>query len=243
MSGSRRWTLSEQSNRDELIELIVPIVEPLVERQGKVEQGLQEQEAVLVELAGQLETLLKKSKEPEPSPWNLHQGKPEENAGLLEEINAWLPWFNTMYGAGQSTNMIPPCWFRHPNVVAHLMGLYVAWKAANYGTASPNSDLVYWNLRYLSDVLDIVNAPVDKGGMAGCRREHRVPDRVDPVPEPSTKEFTAWLSENYLSKVQPEAEPAEQVEPMRSYEDPYADVPPPPEPCFELGEEVPTAPQ
>ncbi|GGJ73134.1 DUF4913 domain-containing protein [Glutamicibacter ardleyensis] len=191
--------MSEQSNRDELIELLVPIVEPLVERQGKVEQGLQEQEAVLVELAGQLETLLKKSKEPEPSPWNLYQGKPEENAGLLEEINAWLPWFNTTYGAGQSTNMIPPCWFRHPNVVAHLMGFYLSWKAANYGTASPNSDLVYWNLRYLPDVLDIVNAPVDKGGMAGCRREHRAPDRVDPVPESLNEQFTQWLDGTYLT--------------------------------------------
>ncbi|HJX78115.1 DUF4913 domain-containing protein [Glutamicibacter sp.] len=221
--------MSEQSNRDELIELIVPIVEPLLERQNKVEQGLQEQEAVLVELAGQLETLLKKSKEKEPSPWNLLQGKPEEIAGLLEEINEWLPWFNATYGAGMSLNMIPPCWFHHPNVVAHLMGFYMAWKAANYGTASPNSDLVYWNLRYLPDVLDIVNAPSDKGGMAGCRREHRTPDRADPVPDPFKKEFTAWLTENYLSKVQPEAEPAEQDEPMRSYEDPYADVPPPSE--------------
>lgn len=191
--------MSEQSNRDELIELLVPIVEPLVERQGKVEEGLKEQEAVLVELAGQLETLLKKSKEPEPSPWNLYQGKPEKNAELLEEINAWLPWFNTTYGAGQSTNMIPPCWFRHPNVVAHLMGFYVAWKAANYGSTSSNNDLVYWNLRYLPDVLDIVNAPVDKGGMAGCRREHRAPDRVDPVPESLNEQFTQWLDGTYLT--------------------------------------------
>lgn len=67
--------------------------------------------------------------------------------------------------------------------------------------------------------------------------------RVDPVPEPSTEEFTAWLTKNYLSKVQPEAEPEEQVEPMRSYEDPYADVPPPPEPCFEPGEEIPPPPR
>ena len=196
-SGPRRWTLSEQSNRDELIELLVPIVEPLVERQGKVEQGLQEQEAVLVELAGQLETLLKKSKEQEPSPWNLCQGKPEENAELLEEINAWLPWFNATYGTGQSTNMIPSCWFRHPNVVAHLMGFYVAWKSANYGTTSPNSDLAYWNLRYLPDVLDVVNAPADKGGMAGCRREHRAPDRVNPVPEPLNNQFSEWLGTKY----------------------------------------------
>lgn len=199
MSEERRWTLSEQSNRDELIELIVPIVEPLVERQKKVEQVLQEQEAVLVELAGQLGTLLKKSKEQKPSPWNLHQGKPEENAELLGEINVWLPWFNTTYGAGQSTNMIPSCWFRHPNVVAHLMGFYVAWKAANYGTTSPNSDLVYWNLRYLPDVLDIVNAPSDKGGMAGCRREHRAPDRVDPVPEPLNDDFAQWLKQEHLA--------------------------------------------
>lgn len=191
--------MSDQSNRDELIELLVPIVEPLVERQGKVEQGLKEQEAVLVELAGQLETLLKKSKEQKPSPWNLYRGTPEENAELLGEINEWLPWFNTTYGAGLSVNMIPSCWFLHPNVVAHLMGFYVAWKAANYGTKNPNSDLVYWNLRYLPDVLDVVNAPADKGGMAGCRREHRAPDRVDPVPEPLNEQFNQWLNDAYLT--------------------------------------------
>ena len=197
MSEERRWTLSEQTNRDELIELIVPIAEPLVERQGKVEEGLREQEAVLVELAGQLETLLQKNKEQTPSPWNLYNGKPEENAELLEEINQWLPWFNATYGAGLSVNMIPPCWFRHPNVVAHLMGFYVAWKAANYGSTSPNSDLVYWNLRYLPDVLDIINASGDKGGMSGCRREHRAPDRIDPVPEPLQDQFRGWLTQEH----------------------------------------------
>lgn len=41
-------------------------------------KGLQEQEAVLVHLAGQLETLLKKSEEQKSAPWNLHQGDPEE---------------------------------------------------------------------------------------------------------------------------------------------------------------------
>lgn len=189
--------MSDPSNHDELIELLVPIVEPLVERQGKVEQGLKEQEAVLVELAGQLETLLQKSKENEPSPWNLYQGDPKKNAELLEEINEWLPWLNTTYGAGQSTNMIPACWFLHSNVVAHVMGLYISWKAANYGTTNPNSDLVYWNLRYLPDVLDIVNAPADKGGMSGCRREHRAPDRVDLVPEPLTDQFSEWVQAQY----------------------------------------------
>ncbi|MGP5690597.1 hypothetical protein [Glutamicibacter ardleyensis] len=81
--------MSEQSNRDELIELLVPIVEPLVERQGKVEQGLQEQEAVLVELAGQLETLLKKSKEPEPSPGTSIKANPRKTLSC---------WRRSMHG-------------------------------------------------------------------------------------------------------------------------------------------------
>lgn len=93
--------------------------------------------------------------------------------------------------------MIPSCWFRHPLVVAHLMGLYVAWKAANYGSKAPNSDLVYWNLRYTPDVLDVVNAAGDRGGMGGCRREHRAPDRVDPVPAPLHDRFKEWLDESH----------------------------------------------
>ncbi|MGP5015213.1 hypothetical protein ACTXJX_15530 [Glutamicibacter ardleyensis] len=82
---------------------------------------------------------------------------------------------NAIHGAGRITNMIPACWFLHPIAVAHAVGLYTPWTAANYGSENPNSDLVYWNLRHLPDVLDIVNAPDDIGGMAGCRREHCAP--------------------------------------------------------------------
>lgn len=63
-----------------------------------------------------------------------------------------------------SVNMTPPYWFRYPNDVAHL---YVPRRAANDEMTSPNSDLAYRNLRYFPDVLEIVNAPRDKGGMAG----------------------------------------------------------------------------
>ncbi|MGO2484545.1 hypothetical protein [Glutamicibacter ardleyensis] len=63
-----------------------------------------------------------------------------------------------------SAILTPPHWFRYPNDVAHL---YVPRRAANDEMTSPNSDLAYRNLRYFPDVLEIVNAPRDKGGMAG----------------------------------------------------------------------------
>jgi hypothetical protein len=190
--------LSEPSSLDELIELIGPLIEPLVDRQEKVEKGLQAQEQVLVEIGGQLESLLRKGDDKKkPSPWNLYQGDPSQIAEMLAEIDQWIPWFNATYGAGLNNNMIPSCWFRHPMAVAHLMGLYVAWKAANDGAKAPTSDLVYWNLRYLPDVLDVVNAPGDRGGLGGCRREHREQERVDPVPEPLHDKFKQWLTESY----------------------------------------------
>lgn len=189
--------MSEQNNHDKLIELLVPIIEPLAERQDKIEQALQAQEAVLVELTEQLDALTTAPPKSKPSPWNLYDGDTDENAELLTEINQWIPWLNTTYGAGQSSNMIPSCWFQHPHVVAHLMGLYVSWKAANYGSKTPDNDLVFWNLRYLPDVLDVVNAPADKGGMAGCRREHRTQERVDSVPEPLNKQFAEWLIQQH----------------------------------------------
>ncbi|MCW4466314.1 hypothetical protein OK351_12480 [Glutamicibacter sp. MNS18] len=46
-------------------------------------------------------------------------------------------------------------------------GRYTSWKTASYGSTSPSSDLVYWYLRYLPDVLDIVNAPTGTSGIAG----------------------------------------------------------------------------
>ncbi|MGP5665301.1 DUF4913 domain-containing protein [Glutamicibacter arilaitensis] len=189
--------MSEPQTHDDLVELIVPLVEPLIERQEKVEQGLAAQETVLVELTNQLERLTSIGPEQEVSPWNLYAANPKQISELLTKINQWLPWMNATYGAGQSTNMIPACWFLHPNVVAQVVGLYTSWTAANYGSENPNSDLVYWNLRYLPDVLDIVNAPADKGGMAGCRREHRAPERTDPVPEALTDEFAQWLAASY----------------------------------------------
>lgn len=189
--------MSEPQPHDDLVELIVPLVEPLIKRQKKVEQGLAAQETVLVELTNQLERLTSIGPEQEISPWNLYAANPKQISELLSKINQWLPWMNTTYGAGLSMNMIPACWFLHPNVVAHVVGLYVSWTAANYGSENPNSDLVYWNLRYLPDVLDIVNAPADKGGMAGCRREHRTPERTDPVPAAIQDEFTQWLTETY----------------------------------------------
>ncbi|MGP5703771.1 DUF4913 domain-containing protein [Glutamicibacter arilaitensis] len=199
--------MSEPQTHDNLVELIVPLVEPLIERQEKVEQGLAAQETVLVELTNQLERLTSIGPEQEVSPWNLYAAAPKQINELLTKINQWLPWMNATYGAGQSTNMIPACWFLHPNVVAQVVGLYTSWTAANYGSENPNSDLVYWNLRYLPDVLDIVNAPADKGGMAGCRREHRAPERTDPVPEALQDEFTQWLTETY--PVENSAEPDE----------------------------------
>lgn len=189
------------NNLDQLIELIGPLVEPLIQRQEKVEEGLHAHEQVLLELGRQLETLLAREKEKnKPSPWNLYQGEPSKIMELLAEIDQWLPWFNATYGAGQNTNMIPSCWFQHPNVIPHLMGLYVAWKAANYSAITPNSDLVYWNLRYLPEVLNIINSPSDRGGLGGCRREHRPHERVDPVPEPLHEQFMQWVVQTYPVK-------------------------------------------
>ncbi|MCS3494604.1 hypothetical protein M2368_003636 [Arthrobacter sp. JUb119] len=212
--------MSDTQPTDDVLELIVPLVEPLIERQEKVEQGLAAQETVLVELTNQLERLTNIRPEQEVAPWNLYTANPKQISELLTEINQWLPWMNATYGAGQSTNMIPTCWFLHPNVVAHVVGLYTSWTAANYGSETPNSDLVYWNLRCLPDVLDIVNAPADKGGMAGCRREHRTPERMDPVPEALQDDFAQWLAEAYpLEKPddskEPDLEPGPVGEPQQ----------------------------
>ena len=212
--------MSDTQPTDDVLELIVPLVEPLIERQEKVEQGLAAQETVLVELTNQLERLTNIRPEQEVAPWNLYTANPKQISELLTEINQWLPWMNATYGAGQSTNMIPTCWFLHPNVVAHVVGLYTSWTAANYGSETPNSDLVYWNLRCLPDVLDIVNAPADKGGMVGCRREHRTPERKDPVPEALQDDFAQWLAEAYpLEKPddskEPDLEPGPVGEPQQ----------------------------
>lgn len=43
----------------------------------------------------------------------------------------------------------------------------------------------------------VSNAPVDRGRLGVCRREHREQERVDAVSEPLYDKFKPWLTESY----------------------------------------------
>lgn len=232
---------------DQLVELIGPIVTPLIERTESAESKLEIQtEAfatfvdrldendeeltshgkILQELVERLDNLSKNDGKKKPSPWNLYDGDQKKLAEVFKEIQQWIPWFNRTYGFPHSSNMIPSCWFRHPRLVPELVGLYISWKAANYGSTSPDSDLVYWNLRYLPDVLAKFRDH-ELGSWNTCTpEEHVEPASIDPVPEPDDEGFTAWLNENYSVASQDDSPSRESV----AVDDPYKDLPPPPEP-------------
>lgn len=226
---------------DLIVELVGPLFEPLAARTNKVEEDLVAHTEILKAVAEQLEKLTQNDSKKKPSPWNLYDGNPGKVAEILGEIQKWIPWFNRTYGYPRKPSMIPPCWYLHPRLLPEIVGLYVSWKAANYGTNVPNSDLVHWNLRYLPDVMKVCQD--SNFGWSACNSANHIePAKIDPVPEMDSEAFTAWLDKEYLSKAAVENTEAEEMESNLPLDDPYADVPPPPEPDFEPGhEEVPTA--
>lgn len=230
----------EQSDVESLIvELIGPLFEPLADRTSKLEGDLEDHTEILTNISEQLETLSKDDGKKKPSPWNLYDGAPGKVSEVLSEIQAWIPWFNKTYCFPRANRMIPPCWYRHTRLLPEIIGLYISWKAANYGTSVPNSDLVYWNLRYLPDVMRICQDQ-DFGWSACNSTNHIEPTKIDPVPDMDIEAFTAWLNEEYQSKMPAGEDAAEDHESTALLEDPYADVPPPPEPDSEpYSEEVP----
>lgn len=226
---------------DLIVELVGPLFEPLADRTNKVEGDLEAHTEILKSITEQLEKLSKDDGEKKPAPWNLYDGNPGKLAEILGEIQKWIPWFNRTYGFPRKASMIPPCWYLHPRLLPEIVGLYVSWKAANYGTSVPNSDLVYWNLRYLPDVMRICQDSYF--GWSACNSTNHIePVKIDPVPEMDSESFAAWLDKEYLSKATATDAAAEENESGLPSDDPYADVPPPPEPDFEPGhEEVPAA--
>lgn len=230
----------EQSDVESLIvELVGPLFEPLADRTHKVEGELEAHTEILKSITEQLEKLSKDDGKKKPAPWNLYDGNPGKLAEILDEIQKWIPWFNRTYGFPRKASMIPPCWYLHPRLLPEIVGLYVSWKATNYGTSAPNSDLVYWNLRYLPDVMKICQDSYF--GWSACNSTNHIePVKIDPVPEMDSEAFTAWLDKEYLSKVTAsDAEGGDKTSDL-PLDDPYAAVPPPPEPDFESGhEEVP----
>lgn len=211
---------------DLIVDLLGPLFEPLAGRTKKLEEDLAAHTEILQTLTNQLERLSKDSSKKKPAPWNLYEGDPDKVAEILREIQKWIPWFNQTYGYPRKAGMIPPCWYLHSRLLPEIVGLFVSWKAANYGTSQSNSDLVYWNLRYLPDVMSVCQDSFF--GWSACNSTNHIePAKIDPMPEMNAEAFVSWLDEKYLSQVSAESTPTETQCSSQFVDDLYADKPPP----------------
>lgn len=66
------------------------------------------------------------AKPPEPVNWNLLTAGEAEDAWL--ELNAWLNWLRRTYGL--PATVLPPFWYRHPELVWELSALHSHWLAS-----------------------------------------------------------------------------------------------------------------
>lgn len=75
-----------------------------------------------------------------PVNWNLLTASEAEEAWL--ELNAWLNWLRRTYGL--PATVLPPFWYRHPELVWELSALHIHW-LASYDSVQVASAPLAWH--------------------------------------------------------------------------------------------------
>lgn len=74
-----------------------------------------------------------------PVNWNLLTASEAEEEWV--ELNAWLNWLRRTYGLPAS--VLPPFWYRHPELVWELSALHLHWLSAYDRTQSASGPLAW----------------------------------------------------------------------------------------------------
>jgi hypothetical protein len=103
-----------------------------------------------------------------------------EGPEYVEELRRLSYWVETLlipvYG-GEVTSGYPWCprWREHPEAIAYLHGLWLAWQERTGPRAQP-SDPAGWHQSYLWPTMDALRSP--NGPFAGCKPgAHRAKER------------------------------------------------------------------
>ena len=104
---------------------------------------------------------------------------------LWRDVNDWVGWLRHRYPVAQQ---VPPCWWRHTELIEELTALYLAWRAA-YTDANANLTApADFHHHYLPAAIERVT-----GWGVHCSDQHRdrastvyaaTPDPGDVPPEP-----------------------------------------------------------
>lgn len=77
---------------------------------------------------------------PHPINWNLLRADEAEHEWL--ELNSWVNWLRRTYGLPAS--VVPPFWYRHPELVWELSALHLHWLSA-YDSEQNGSAPIAWH--------------------------------------------------------------------------------------------------
>lgn len=113
------------------------------------------------------------AKPPAPINWNLLPAGEAEEAWL--ELNAWLNWLRRTYGL--PATVLPPFWYRHPELVWELSALHIHW-LASYESVQVASAPLAWHQDFA-----LAQARLrDWVAAAGTRLDRDRPTRQTPWP-------------------------------------------------------------
>lgn len=134
---------------------------------------------------------------PAGGPWLWAGLTAEHQRALWTELDEFVSWLQNriLCYSMSKDDWIPPCWYRHPDVVEQLTALMVAHKASyRPKTKKPSHALVDWFLRGLWPTMDILKqrrtlkACLDKG-------EHQEQYMTGVQLVTASEDFTSFLDE------------------------------------------------
>jgi len=126
---------------------------------------------------------------------------------LWDRLAAWVGWLRGRYPLAEQ---IPPCWWRHPELVEELTALWLAWRAAYSDPAAVMTMPAEWHDRWLPGALHRVKA---WGVHCGAEHRDRPPSVYDArsVDEPDA--FAALVSADIEARQATPSEPAHTAKP------------------------------
>jgi hypothetical protein len=81
-----------------------------------------------------------------PAPWCWRGITPDRATVLWAELADWVAWLHTRYPLAE---LLPGCWWRHPELVEELTAAHEAWKFANTSPGANPYGPAEWHDRYL----------------------------------------------------------------------------------------------
>lgn len=92
---------------------------------------------------------------------------PHDADHLWQQLGTWVGWLRGRYPLARK---VPPCWWRHPELVEEITALWLAWREAYTEKDAPLSAGADWHGRWLPEFLRRIGTG---GWNVACETSHR----------------------------------------------------------------------